>query len=324
MIKNVYNNVTIFVFYTLVFSLLISCEDALLEENASQSIMRRELTSDTVDVFGKLLNEKIPQWDEEIISSVPKNVSEESFFKSTDTLNLAGHIATRELHLQRRLPSGKTLYKDSGNKEMVLSNPEIGFWKFISPQPAGSENIKSTFSEADALSATESLFEQFKLPANEKFGYIATSVGEADMGPDGIVSKAKATARHARLYREVNGIRVWGSKIMATYTLDGKAFRLGIKWPPFNLSSSISKIQSREIAVNAITKKMGEMYKSQDLISDVETQLVYMFNEDDLTFDPTILVQITPENPQNGLGVIRYSLTEGLYKPKPKNEPVDL
>ena len=75
--------------------------------------------------------------------------------------------------------------------------------------------------------------------------------------------------------------------------------------------------------MNAITKKMGEMYKSQDSISDVESQLVYMFDEDKLTFDPTILVQISPANPENGLGVIRYSLTEGLYDPKPKNEPVD-
>jgi len=228
-------------------------------------------------------------------------------------LNLAQYLTSTELVHESVTYSGKNIYKDVGNREMIMYDSSVGFWKYISPPPVDYQEVETTFSDEDALIATEELFEQFGLPLNEKAGHTATAVGESDMGSDGIVSQAREIARHVRLYREVNGLRVWGSKMMATYTLDGRVFRIGVDWPPFKVVSNIDKAVDRETAIKDLAKTLGDSYTDVSQILEMKAQIVYLLDKNVRAYDPTVLVHIRPTNEENGISIYRYSLTRGMY-----------
>lgn len=150
---------------------------------------------------------------------------------------------------------------------------------------------------------------------NEKSkGYISTGVGEADLGPDGIISERTVTGRHVRIFREVNGIRVWGSRLMATYNLDGKPFRVEANWPPFNLSKKANDLLERDSAVKELAEKIVQEYLSLDNIKEMDSQLVYKYDKYNYVYEPVVFVSIRPTNDENGPHVIEYSLIEGLEK----------
>jgi len=315
-------------FLLMITVLFVACDVANIDspdQNITSTAVKIETTTIDVEQFTKLLDSQIPNWDNNILS-IPPNVSQESFFKSKDPTSLAAGMSKNSMKFSRETLSGKTVLTTDDKQEAIMVREETGFWKYITPPPT----IKKTsvhFSDEEALKKTRALFSSFKMPDRETVGYVATGVGEAALGPDRVLSKPKVSARHVRLFREVNGIRVFGSRLMVTYALDGTPFRVEASWPPFKLTQKASKPIARGNAINDLSQTLAEMYSTIDDVKEIKTQMVYLYDEDDLTFDPTILVQIRPTNPENGVATIEYSLTSGLNKFEdlgiPKDNDID-
>jgi len=287
-----------------------ACSETAESATTKISIASRIAAGDDVKTaFEEALQDAVPKWDAAVVESVPQEAAKSSVITETP-LDLLPLVSDVQLSYVGKAKSGKEIYSNASGNAALKIEAAIGYWKFVTPPIPAEVADSDKLTDDGALGLADSLFAQLGLPEAERGDYVAVGVGEADMGPDGMAGKAHATARHVRLFREINGLRVWGSHLMATYDLTGKLFRLELRWPTFKLPENVELID-REQAISEIAAKLAEESPAPEESLEVRTELMYAFDEEAAVFSPTLFIyRFVKGEPLPS--VRKYSLVDGL------------
>ena len=300
----------------LMITLNIGCENA--------NTISEDLVTEQFDLAGEVENTAaqdilnkvaavVPDWSS-TIASVPKDISVNPFFKEDEMQRLTSLVSKSTLIFQKNTVTGKSIYSSADKTEAIMVREETGFWKYVTPPP---EKVMdpADFSDGEALTATNQLFDAFSLPAFEKStDYVATGVAETMKLPGKGVASPKVVARHVRLFRRINGIRVWDSRFMATYSMDGRLFRIEANWPPFKLSEKIDNLISRDKAVADLGVTAVKQYGKLENIEELTSELVYKYDEENLVYEPVVFLFVRPTYEADGPAVFEYSLVNGFAR----------
>ncbi len=284
--------------------------------STSEKKVALELEPDAVEIFKtnrSRLEGSVPEWTNDI-GKVKSDLNPSSFLSRSTAMKLSSLFTEKALAFSRSTVSGKEVYASENGDEAVLIRQETGFWKFIKSPPQ-LEKGQGYMSDAEALKKTLELFNTFEMPNSERSsGYVATGIGEADRGPDGVVSDRYVTARHVRLFREINGIRVWESRFMATYALDGTPFRVEANWPPFRLKAGTTELIDRETVINELSVKISDNHKALKESDELRSQLVYKYDEEALEYEPVLFLHILDPSEEREPAAYEYSLINGFNR----------
>ncbi|MGA1839649.1 MAG: hypothetical protein ACMUIU_03405 [bacterium] len=299
-------------FVTLLFSLIylsFSTNEKTSIKAAQGDIQNTSSLNGDQEILNlaELLIKKIPYWDVNTINNVPEEIKQGSF-KIDHPIELYTEI-TQEvsdgLIFYNKRKNGRIVYQDTNRAITVKYDLNNGYWKMIMPPQIVPEEVDS-LTDSQALGLTEVIYKNIGLQQVEKGNCITTSVGEQDVAPDGTEMPAKVIARHTRIWREVNGIPVLGSRLMATYTLDGKPFRVEIRWPQFILNES-SSVKNRVQVLKELPREIkSQLGKIQD-IADIQASMVYACSSETLEYEPAIFLEVQFED-ESTIHEIIYSL----------------
>jgi len=266
----------------------------------------------------KILDSALPQWDKSTINAVPEEAVSSSFLEKGAT-SLLTAVNSKDMAFREQSKNGNSVYSSDDESAALKVNPKKGYWKFVKSAPNNdSVPASEKLTDEQALTKAEALFATFGLPEAERGDYIAVGVGGADMGPDGVMGKPFTEARHVRLFREINGLRVSDSHLMATYSLDGDLFRAEVRWPVFKTDETAELI-SRQKIISDVAVELAKENPDPKQLDELRSALEYRFDEETGLFEPTLFVYKMKDDAPSP-HAIRYSLTKGLWTPPKRSD----
>lgn len=272
---------------------------------AQGEINNDKLSTDTASSIEELLEGRIPFWDS-YINSVPFDVKQDTFLSNPQ--DIVELVSQKQFDYQGLIENGSVVYadKESMYKSMYKYHPEKGFWKFVSEPKSNIDGVEGTFTKNQAEAHAEQIFHSLGLPESER-----GSVKNVNVGGAGRKTSIRADARHVRIHRKINGIRVMDSHLMMTYEMDGTPFRMEVRWPIFALDES-KQLISRTHAIGDLKEEILTRYGKAESISNILTRMYYWYNEDSRLFEPTVIVGIVYDDGYVSPSVIKYSLVRGI------------
>ena len=297
------------------------------DKSFSQSTQRnttKTLSQSLEKKYAEAIAPILPDWNSETINATPKELHSSSFFKNSDTLFL-DVIGKENAVFNKDTRNGNQVYNSQDSNTSIKVNKQKGYWKFVeAPQNYNVNALKNKLTDEHALRKTESIFRKFGLSEGERGNVVSVGVGNADMGPDGVMGQSYVTARHVRILREINGIQVKDSHFMTTFDLTGNLFRAEMRWPEFKLDQDANLIPKEQI-IGALAKKMATNFPNSDTVNEFKSAIEYQFNEETLFFEPVLFVYAVENGSLSPLA-LRYSLTNGLLngrQPLPSDLNID-
>jgi hypothetical protein len=265
----------------------------------------RLVASPMVEAARTMLETAVPEWDKTALARAP--IPSSSGPQLEKPLEVASSLSRESFEYVETRPNGRAVYKNASRDVTVKVDPGRGYWKLIAPPPPPGTGA-TVFSLQDAEQETLRLYGEFGLPVEQGGAVIVTDIGR--MTSDG----ARAVvARHVRIHREVNGLRVTGSRLMATYGLDGTPFRVEVRWPDFALKPA-DQLRDRDQVLSDLATFLGRLLERGQSMSEVLAELNYRFDENTREFEPVVSISpVRSEAQEEGpLETFEYSLIDGL------------
>ena len=231
-----------FTLYSIFILIYVSFGCEVEDNTSSQDVdVSSKKLNVPVDDYKEHLIENMPIWNEDINSTsnvlTVDDASRRPFNNEKIALDTARIFNDENLVLSEKRSNSFVVYRNSDDTKILKYSDQHGYWKFVTRfDSSASKNLAyPALSDEDAHEKTEELFRDLTLPEQEKGDYVAVGIGEAGATEDGDLIPPKVIARHVRIFRKVNNIRVLDSHLMATYDLSGKPFRIKLVRPKINL-----------------------------------------------------------------------------------------
>jgi hypothetical protein len=253
----------------------------------------------------EMLNVGLPIWDASI-NKAPFDVQEVAFMDNP--WNIAPLVSESSFTFKELRSNGRVVYQ--GDRCIYKYNPETGYWKFISEPTLFDGSLKNPLTDEEAKKRAEALFDELGLPESEKGEVFAAGIGGAGMGPSGETAPIRAEARHVRIYRRINDMRVLDSHLMMTYNLDGTVARMEVRWPSFRLEEEMEPLD-RDSVISDLAQEIAERFGNTEDIKEINARAVYWYDEENDLFEPTLMLGFGLANGEVSPLNVRYSLLFG-------------
>lgn len=299
------------------------------QQDATVGAVSSEQTDSAAALVDQRLADAVPSWDP---ATVARAVDRPWTLRSDQGMQMAAALFDRTLSFDQRLPSGRLFYTDAERTAGLQLDELRGFFKFTRHMPASTEQPPAkteqagapgatseqgaqevSFSSENAKAALMSLVLQFGVPQSE-----LDTPYDADFAqsPDG--KTTELFAHHVRVERKVNGIKVDGSRVMATFTLSGTPFRVECNWHPFVLTGG--EVRTRARVLEDLNQQLAADLKNPTT-SAIEAELRYVLQPNG-EFEPVLAVWFWTDEARLQAPVLRrYSLIRGLLSESEGVEP---
>lgn len=218
-------------------------------------------------------------WDEQELGLVPASALVTPDFARPEALAL--HFTPAPLHFLERRANGRDVFRDGTDDITVKVDASQGYWKIIRNDLAASPG--RALEPAEVSAHVEELIAAFGLPADQ--------IGPVTDSP--LVSQSPESGRTVighTLYlpRMINGHRVLGSYVLATYTGDGEVSRAEVRWPAFNLEV-VDGLATPDEAAGRLAEALAEPFAVPTATPRLESELAYELNEQG-NYEPVLRV----------------------------------
>lgn len=295
----------------LVICCVVGCSTSSPSEPPTDCALSRQSVSSVPDaksVAAGLVEAALPSWDVAVLANGAAPSRRGAAFDRP--IELAQAVKGAPLSfLPAETDDNNILYRNADRTVTVRTDRYRGFWSMVASVP---EIVGVTsFSLAHAAAATQKLFESFELPPEQAGAVVQTNVGVRS--GDG---SHRVVARHVRIHRKVNGYRVMGSHVMATFGLDGTPFRVVLSWPDFK-PAPVGKLRSREQAASDLTELVATRLVGGQYLTDLHAELSYQAHTSDRILVPTLRLSFVDPSRPHEPELIEYSLAAGSESATP-------
>lgn len=150
--------------------------------------------------------------------------------------------------------NGKSVFSNQRDATLKFDENQ-GFWRYVRTQDLD-KKITNPITNDDAEKMTEKLFQEFELQSDQKAKTHAVGIAIAATRQEG-EQQYTLIGRHVRIYRQIEGWRVEGSRIMADYELDGALKKFQISWPEIVVKESCSLSSTEKVIEKLAEDKEG-------------------------------------------------------------------
>ncbi|MDJ0766224.1 MAG: hypothetical protein QNJ97_24795 [Myxococcota bacterium] len=312
-VKNMALLILIFIFGT-------SCE--IDSENLNVSMEHQALSAKggIVPSLDNLLNDALPLWSDKV-NVTPEGLSQFTVASLKDAIRKTQGAVDFGCDVNfQSLPSyldedGMKVIKE--NATTFRTNSRRDYIKFVTPVNLRTTELEAYTAEA-AETMTKQLFSALSLPKAEQGKIFSSPVIQKTSEGSRII------AQHSRVIREINGLRVEDSVLMATYNMDGTLFRMTVNWPKFQTKPG-SNAKTRQEVISDLKAHLTEEKidsiinitdkgPSQNFKLGMLSTLSYERDKSGEYYEPILYVTLTDSKDQIFPQSVRYSLTNGILE----------
>lgn len=240
-------------------------------------------------------------WEQDVVLRVPQSADQGPSLDRPRAM--AQKVTPHKLSLSERRANGRDVFRSETGKTVVKVDVKRGYWKLIGARAKDPQD--APFSLDQAVSETGALFDNFNLPGDQR-----GTVVYSDLLAEDAEGHSNVMGRHVRIHRQINGLRVLGSRLMTTYDLTGNPFRIESRWPAFRVPK-VGHLHTPNEAVEEISSVLANRFADSSTVGDVKAELAYHFREDG-TFEPVLSVWVFSANGVGFPDHVEYSLVRGI------------
>jgi hypothetical protein len=260
-----------------------------------------------------VLSEKVPQWDAARLVQLP--ASAHAGPDLSQPRALASAFTREPTSFVERRANGRDVFKNAAGTTTVKVKADAGIWKLLTERRNRGPGDRP-LDAAAALTDANRKFQLLSLPADQRDFVVNT-----EMMTQTSEGTQEVYARHVRIHRTINGLRVRDSQFMVTYDLTGYAYRIESEWPAFRLAPG-AQLRSRADALDEISNLLATRFTNGANLGEVHANLSYHPVEDG-TFEPVVSVAVFPADGVGSPDVVDFSLVRGPIQFEPASTPVD-